>query len=553
MKKAIVKRPKGTVIQAQNGRRYVYVTTEKIYKKEKGFNTNKRVLIGRMIDDENMNPNDKYYLFFPDESLLEVLPEYSDVLKVGTHVLFDKILETNKLGPLMDEVYEGASAKMKDISSYFVVGETSVMEHYEAYAFDHAGFTSHVYSDSTMGELLKKVSLIKHDLLLEKWNRQHTETEDVLISYDSTNMNSAATGANLLEYGESKDDSSELPQINVSIGFDQRNEEPLFYELYYGSIVDMAQCELMVDKIKRFGYKNITFLLDRGYFSLENIRYFEKKGYNYIIMAKANTKFVKPAIDEVRYKVKNAEYYLLSHGVNGISVKIPFNEKDSYDRYMHVYYDDVRASAERRSLMIRYAKMDKKLDELAAKKITRKANLKQYEGHYILFYQGDYLVSYKRKNSVINQEMDNCGYFVIVTAEDLSAEEALNEYRHRDTSEKLFMYDKTFLEADAVRVYSNESIETKEMINFISLVLRNAIHKAMRPFREQGDKNHTIPAVLREMDKIIITKDSKGIYHRRYQITKTQREILEKFGMNESEAIKRIDDICAKYTKLGNL
>lgn len=551
MNKAVVKRPKDTVIQVQNGRRYAYATVEKRYIKEKKYNENKRVIVGRMIDDENMRPNHHYYEIYSDEEVLEEAPEYSDVLKVGTHIVFDKILEDNGLGKLMNEVYGNNSNKFKDIASYFVVGETSVMEHYETYAFDHAGFDDCIYSDSTLGAMLKDTSVVKHDLLLEKWNQIHSETEDIIISYDSTNMNSAATGANLLEYGKSKDESSDLPQVNLSIGFDQNNEEPLFYELYYGSIIDNAQCQIMVDKIKRYGYKNITFLVDRGYFSLDNIKYFDSKGYGYIIMAKANTKFVKPALDIARYEVRQAKYYIDRHEVNGMDVELPFNASDSYNRHMHVYYDDVKASLERRALLKKYAKMDKKLEELAAKKITRKANVKQFESHYTMFYQGDYLVSFKRKESVINQELDNCGYFIIVTAEPMTADKALDHYRNRDTSEKLFMYDKTFLESDAIRVYSDESIESKEMAQFIALVLRNAIHRQMIPFRERGDKNHTIPAVIRELNKIIITKDSKGIYHKRYQITKSQKEILAQFGITTEEAIKRINDVCGKYTNLG--
>lgn len=548
----VVKRPQGTVIQSQKGREYVYITTEKIYKKDKKYNTNKRVLIGRMVDGENMRVNSNYYDFFPEQRELLDLPMYCDVLKAGAFLVFDKILKDSKLGSLIDEVYGEASDKIKDICFYFIINETSVMEHYESYAFDHVGYTSKIYSDSTLGKLLQNLSIVEHDQLLEKWNLIHTETEDILISYDSTNMNSASTGAKLLEYGKSKDSDSKLPQVNVGIGFNQADETPLFYETYYGSIVDNAQCQMMVDKVSRYGYKKISFLIDRGYFSLENIKYFEKKKYKYIIMALGDTKFVKPALDEVRYIVKGSKYYIKEHGVCGTTVEVPFSEKDKKSRYMHVYYDDVRGSMKRRAIMERFVKMDAKLEELSAKKITRKANLKQYEKYYNLAYYDEYLYSYTRKEETIQALIDSCGYFVIVTSEKMEAKEALDIYRHRDTSEKLFMYDKTFLEADTIRVHSDASIESKQMINFISLIIRNAIHKAMKGYRKNGDRNHTIPYVIKELEKIIMTKGSDGKYRQRYKITKTQRDILKEFGLSEKDTIKELERISERIYKNQN-
>ncbi|MCD7839323.1 MAG: hypothetical protein LUG46_01700, partial [Erysipelotrichaceae bacterium] len=60
-----VVRPENTVVYPSNN--YVYYTAEKIYIKDKQYNQNKRVLIGRMTDDGiHMNPNDNAREFFPE-------------------------------------------------------------------------------------------------------------------------------------------------------------------------------------------------------------------------------------------------------------------------------------------------------------------------------------------------------------------------------------------------------------------------------------------------------------------------------------------------------
>ena len=57
----IIKRPEGTKIYKQRECRYVYEVTGKEYKKDKQYVVEKRVCIGKMIDDENMIPNDSFF------------------------------------------------------------------------------------------------------------------------------------------------------------------------------------------------------------------------------------------------------------------------------------------------------------------------------------------------------------------------------------------------------------------------------------------------------------------------------------------------------------
>ena len=81
---------------------------------------------------------------------------------------------------------------------------------------------------------------------------------------------------NIVEYGKPKDDKG-LPVFNLSLVFDQNNRVPLFYEEYPGSVTDVAQLKYVIDKVTTYGYKRMGFILDRGYFSRENIRYLDAR------------------------------------------------------------------------------------------------------------------------------------------------------------------------------------------------------------------------------------------------------------------------------------
>ena len=131
------------------------------------------------------------------------------------------------------------------------------------------------------------------------------------------------------------------------------------------------------------------------------------------------------------------------------------------------FYDDVKGAEQRKSIMRRFALYDKELEKLADKKLTRKFNVTRFEKYYRLKLFDDYLVPFKRKEKEIEKELDYCGYFVIVTSEKMTAEEALTKYRNRDTTEKQFLTEKSFPGGDTRRVHSDKSLESKQLTAFV--------------------------------------------------------------------------------------
>jgi transposase len=74
------------------------------------------------------------------------------------------------------------------------------------------------------------------------------------------------------------------------------NQEPLLYESYPGSIVDVSQLQCLLEKIHGYGYRNIGFILDRGYFSKANLNYMDECNYDFVIMVKGKASFVNGLI-----------------------------------------------------------------------------------------------------------------------------------------------------------------------------------------------------------------------------------------------------------------
>ena len=90
----------------------------------------------------------------------------------------------------------------------------------------------------------------------------------------------------------------------------------------------------------------------------------------------------------------------------------------------------------------------------------------------------------KEKTDVIDEEISLCGYFVIITSEKMTAAEAIDLYKSRDASEKLFRGDKSYLGNRSLRVHSTESAEAKIFIEFVALIIRNRIYTLLKDAAE---------------------------------------------------------------------
>ena len=266
-------RPKGTSSSTQKGGIYVYATAEKRYDSDRKYNNNKRVCIGKMIDKEYMMPNDRFSEFFPEIDIDETAEEaaMSDTVKVGTTFLIDHLFKQTKMDELLENIFPENAKYYQDLVSYNLIAEDNVMQYYDAFVFEHRIAGENAISDTTISRLLKETDTEGIDLFQRAWNQLYRNTEAVYISYDATNLNTTAEGTEMAEYGHAKED-NDIPIVNFSSGYDQDRSIPLFYEIYPGSIIDNTQCDVMVEKAKEYGHENVGFILDRGYFSKENIK-----------------------------------------------------------------------------------------------------------------------------------------------------------------------------------------------------------------------------------------------------------------------------------------
>ena len=520
---------------------YVEYEYDRIYDPVRQYTFPKRVTIGKLseTDPELMQPNQNFLKYFPDAELPETKnrTSRSSCLRVGAYFVLRKIIEEYNLVELLGGYFEQRDLGLfLDLAVYSIIAENNAAQYYPDYTFNHPLFTNGMkqYSDSTVSDFLNSVTDDQSTGFLNSWNETRNHREKIYISYDSTNKNCQAGDIEMVEFGHPKVDVGQ-PVFNYAVAYDTHNQEPLFYEKYPGSLNDISQLQFMLDKAFGYGYKKIGFILDRGYFSCENIQYMDKCGYSFVIMVRGMASLVNELVLEHKGTFESKRVNnIYEYGVYGKTVKHRLYAGDKNERYFHLYHSISKESAERAGIENRLNQMT-----LYLKKYQNKVKEfgPGFEKYFNLHYdeKTQAFVLPEERCSVVERELDLAGYFCIITSEKMSAKEAIELYKSRDTSEKLFRGDKSYLGNKSIRVYSEESARAKIFVEFVAMILRCKMYTKLKEEMKKLEKKPnymTVPAALKELEKIEMVRQLDNVYRLYHAVTANQKTILNAFGLD---------------------
>ncbi len=545
--------PGKMVRKNRGGHTYIEYEYDRIYDPAKQYTYPKRASIGRVDpeDPTRMTPNENFLKYFPDAEIPEEIDrsERSPYLNIGPYVVLHKLIQDCKLKEILDGYMdEKDTGFLLDLACYSIIEENNAGQYYPDYAYEHALFTPgmKIYTDSKVSDFLHGLKPEQSVGFLNSWNKSKNKRQKIYLSYDSTNKNCQAGDIDLVEYGNAKVDAG-LPIFNYSVACDSANREPLFYELYPGSLNDISQLICMIDKAQGYGYRNIGFILDRGYFSKKNLSYMEQNGYSFLIMVKGMKDFIRGIIEENQGSFENCRgKYVDRYDVYGTTVKRFLCEGDTKKRNFHIYYSDGKAYSEKQGIKQRIRRLKKYLDSCVGKEcVPFGPEIRKY---FHLNYEkdGKTLKLAEENTSAVEKELSLAGYFAIVSSDNMTAREAIELYKSRDASEKLFRSDKSYLGNKSMRVHSDEALSSKVFIQFIALILRSRIYTALKEKSEKMLKKPnylTVPAALKELEKIVMIRQLDGVYRLDHAVTATQKTILDAFGLNEGNVLYQAKEI----------
>ena len=536
--------PGKLVRKNRGGQTYIEYEYDRIYDPVKQYTYPKRASIGRVNPDNptRMTPNENFLKYFPDAEIPETIDRTnrSPYLNIGSYAVLQKLIRESGVRDLLAENTDADDAGfILDLACYSIIAENNAAQYYPDYAYCHPLFTANMrmYTDSKVSDFFHKLRPEQITGFLNGWNKGKNKRQKIYISYDSTNKNCQAGDIDLAEYGKAKADQG-LPIFNCSVAFDTQNREPLFYEQYPGSINDVSQLTCMIDKAHGYGYRNIGFILDRGYFSRKNLTYMDRMGYSFLIMVKGMKDFIRGIILENQGTFENRRSrYIEKFDVYGMMTESVLFEGDEKKRYIHIYFSDGRAYGQKQEIKQKIRRLKSYLNQCVGKEC--KPFGPEIRKYFHIHYEkdGKTLKLAEENTRAIEEELSLAGYFAIISSDKLTTKEAIDLYKSRDASEKLFRADKSYLGNKSMRVASDTALSSKIFIQFLALILRSMIYNALKDKCETMMKRPnymTVPAALKELEKIVMIRQLDGMYRLDHAVTRTQKTILDAFGLSEA-------------------
>lgn len=496
----------------------------------------KRVYIGKKDDNGTFIPNKRYLARTAQASASETAlePVVAGSVKRtygGFTYLLDDIASQTSIAQDLKVCFPQDYKAIISLAYYLVCESDAPMYRYAHWAGRHA-VAEQGLSSQRISEIFSRISYEGAMSFLNKQKRRYQETE--YLVYDITSISSYSELIRQVRYGNNKQ-GEDLPQINLALVFGQESLMPLYYRRLPGNISDVTTLKKLLRDLNHLEFDKVKMVLDRGFHSARNIDDLYKNRYKFILGARKNSTFIQQHIQASREKLQTFTTYDSELGLHCHTVtdQWPYQEYNKEERvtghgerriYVHVYFDPVKAEADKAALYRQLTDLSQLIgnQELTD---TQKALAEKY---LILPPKSNKNKKVAYNEQAIEQKRASFGYFVLLSNEIKSANEALHIYRNKDVVEKSFSNLKNRLNLRRLNVSSEESLEGKIFVQFVALMFVSWIHKVMK--KQNLYKNWTMQELFDELDTIE-RFEQKGKRAHYSEVTSKQRGIYTSFNL----------------------
>ena len=552
---------------------YVYFYTEMKYDPVTKRTKDNRKAVGKLSADDplKMHPNQNYYSLVAEKnsSSLDQPPtdtvsstnEEADLgddesnyflpkpmarhVNVGHYIGLFKAAERIGMITALQKAFPMHWEKIFALVTYVIDTSCSTAQLFPYWGYqNYCGF-SKPFSDSTISEVYSFIG--KDDWAIDRFIRDFNNNyqksvptdKERIVAFDATNRNTTCKENRYAQFGKPKVKKDGVPQVNTALMVDEKTGIPLYYENYFGSLLDKNETTISAERVKELGFEKLMFVMDSGYASKDCIDSI-KELYEFSVMTPDSFDVVKYMMEKYAVTIKeNTTYYLWSEDAYGIQEQEIAAFDGKYNAFL--FYDSQRGKEEVDSI---HDKARALLKTALERKRYTETFRKTYAPYILIETCQMNPVTKQNFTAKINteavaEEVRKAGYFVVISNSNLSPERILQITRGRDKGEKAFQRFKSSLDMSASGTHNTLTYDGKTFMAFCALIVSEAFRWYLKEILSARTST-TMETCLAELRNFQMQIKSNGKYMPLTAMTKVQKEIYIKLGMDWASVIKVI-------------
>ena len=440
----------------------------------------------------------------------------------------------NELGLAADlrQCFPETYKQLLSVAFYLILEDNNPLYRFEKWHLTH----KHPYGESITSPRSSELFASITDDQVNKFFRLQgrRRVEDEYWAYDSTSISSYSETLAQIQYGKNKED-DQLPQLNLLLVFGEESGLPFYYRKLAGNIPDSKTVKHLLEDLDILGFGKTKFVMDRGFYSEDNINGLYRDHIKFLVGAKLSLKFIRKHLDEVYEDIRmfvNFDESINTYGYT-VSAQWEYTQerpykgdviKDKRRMYIHYYYSIENGADDEQAFDKRIASLCKELSEGKNVESHKKAYDQFFEvkttpkrGHQVYY-----------KEDAIKEARRYFGYFALITNEKMDAFTALHLYRMKDVVEKAFGNLKERLNMRRLLVSSEKGLDGKIFTEFVALILISHLDHKMK--KSDLYKKYTLHQLLDELDVIECFEDANHSL-RIGELLNKQAKIYEDLGV----------------------
>lgn len=456
----------------------------------------------------------------------------------GATYLLDAIGDKLGIAEDLKQCFPGMDRQILSIVYYLILEDRSPLYRFEKWSHLHKHPYGKNIPSQRSSEIFASITEEAKNQFFRLQGKRRIDKE--FWAYDITSISSYSECLRQVQYGRNKEDDP-LAQLNLALVFGESSNLPFYYRKLAGNIPDSKTIKNLLAELNVLGFTKVKLVMDRGFYSEDNINALFKAHLKFLISAKMSLALIRRELDIIYDRFRTFEHYSEKYELycHTVQTEWQYTEHRPYKGdtrseprriYVHYYYNIDKSAEDEKAF-------DRKLIAMR-RELESGRRVPEHETLYKKYFETT-TTSKRGTRVTVNEEAvakakRYYGYFALMTNETMDAITALELYRNKDVVEKAFGNLKERLNMRRTLVSSEQSLDGKLFIEFVALIYLSYIKKKMQD--SDVFKTYTMQSALDKLD-VIECFEAPGQKLRVGELLEKQKEIYISLGVDPPSSL----------------